>query len=258
VDFRNFVLGYATDDVFSSPGHGPMADLARNSSYLVLRWIYQDVARFQSFLHPEGTSLAARLRLDQAHAEELLAAKMLGRWRDGTPLELSPESPSDMIPNDAPFNYGQDQLGLNCPFSAHVRLVNPRNQPLMAAAQTQGVPRVIRRGIPYGPEMEIGQFQDDGVDRGIIGVFLCTSIRRQFYTLMQWISHNDFSPVFANPHTQDPLFGNRAIEDALPEFTIPTNGGDPHKIFGLPDFVHTKGTEFFLLPSRSMLRHLTG
>lgn len=256
VDYRNFLLGYADENIYSSPGQGHMADLVRNSSYLVLRWIYQDVARFQLFLHTEGQVLAQRLARPQDQAEELLAAKMLGRWRDGTPLELSPDGPSSVIPNDATFNYEQDLQGQHCPFSSHIRVVNPRGELLTAAAQTEGVPRVIRRGIPYGPEMAAGSLADDGIDRGLIGVFLCTNITRQFYKLTQWISHNDFSPVFENPHTQDALFGNRSITDSVAEFTFPLPDGTDHKILVLPDFVRTKGTEFFLLPSLSMLRRL--
>ena len=256
VDFRNFLLGYANNDVYSAPGRGPVAELARNSTYLVLRWLYQDVARFQSFLRTEGKALAEHLNLSQTDAEELLAAKMLGRWRDGTPLEVSPHGPDDKIPNDATFDYQNDTLGQNCPFSSHIRVVNPRNQPLSPASQTEGVPRVIRRGIPYGPEMQSGVVEDDGVDRGLIGVFLCTSISRQFYKLMQWISHNDFSPVFENPHTQDPLFANRSIPNATQTFSFPLADGTTHQITGLPDFIRTKGTEFFLLPSLSMLRKL--
>jgi Dyp-type peroxidase family len=256
VNYRHFLLGYADDNVYSSPGSGPMAALVRNSSYLVLRWIYQDVARFQLFLRTEGAVLASKLSLTQDRAEEFLAAKMLGRWRDGTPLELAPDGPSDQIPNDASFNYEKDSLGQRCPFSSHIRIVNPRCEPLNAPAQTEGVPRVIRRGMPYGPEMAAGCIDDDGQDRGLIGVFICTNVTRQFYKLTQWISRNDFSPVFKNLHTQDAIFGNRTIANAAPEFTFPLQDGSDHKIVGLPDFVRTKGTEFFLLPSISMLRKL--
>ena len=256
VDYRNFILGYSNDNVFSSPASGPMADLARNSSYLIMRWLYQDVARFQLFLHDEGARLASKLTKSQEQAEELLAAKMLGRWRDGTPLVLSPDGPSTAIRNDSDFDYGSDLNGMRCPFSSHVRVVNPRSEKLTPVAQIEGVPRVIRRGMPYGPEMQEGRVDDDGIDRGLIGVFLCTNIVRQFYKLTQWISHNDFSPVFANPRTQDALFANRAIPGAAQEFRFLLPDESQHLIPGLPDFIRTKGTEFFLLPSRTMIQKL--
>ena len=42
------------------------------------------------------------------------------------------------------------------------------------------------------------------MDRGIIGLFLCSDLRRQVYTLTDWIRQNDFSPVYdANRRVQD-------------------------------------------------------
>ena len=52
-----------------------------------------------------------RLRLD----EELVAAKMVGRWRDGSPLALRPHGPDPALGNDKErandFRYGDDELG---------------------------------------------------------------------------------------------------------------------------------------------------
>jgi Dyp-type peroxidase family len=253
--FRHFLLGYASPDVYSSPGSGPFADALRDSSYLVFRWVYQDVAAFNRYLRTQASVLAPQL--PAAEARELVAAKLVGRWRDGTPLVLSPEGPSDSVPNNAGFAYqAQDPDGLKCPFSAHARVCNPRDQPLDAVQATQGVPRVIRRGIPYGPEMSDDSTTDDGVDRGLMGVFICSNIRRQFYTLMRWISENSFSPVFSgNRHAQDPLFGNRGYQGASSDFLVPTSTGGV-KLSGLPQFIRTKGTAFFLLPSVAALRYL--
>jgi hypothetical protein len=118
------------------------------------------------------------------------------------------------------------------------------------------VPSVIRRGIPYGPEMAPGQTQDDGIDRGILGVFLCSNIRRQFYTLTHWVAENSFSLVFhGSPPPEDALFGNRGNPATSHDFLIPRAEGDA-RLPGLPDFVLTKGTAFFLLPSMSTLRVL--
>jgi deferrochelatase/peroxidase EfeB len=99
--FRNFVVGYATDDVYSSPGRGAVAETLRDSSYLVLRWIYQDVAAFNRYLDAQGPLLAPHVPLDQAR--ELVAAKLVGRWRDGTPLVLSADGPSDAVVNSSAF-----------------------------------------------------------------------------------------------------------------------------------------------------------
>ncbi|MDQ3850769.1 MAG: hypothetical protein M3296_09185 [Actinomycetota bacterium] len=253
IDFRNFLLGYSTADHGSAPATGPAADLVRDSTYAAFRWIYQDVAAFNQVLSTHGPRLFPRL--SPADAEELLAAKMLGRWRDGTPLVLSPEHPDPGLTRSNDFGYAsEDPRGLRCPFSAHIRVVNPRDQPLDPIVEA--IPKVIRRGMPYGPPLQSAQ--DDGQDRGIIGIFLCADIRRQIYTLTRWIKRNDFSPVYdANRRRQDAVVANRAVPGADAGFSIPGDAGDA-TIPALPDLVRTKGTALLLYPSRSTLGGVAG
>ncbi|MGH3933399.1 MAG: Dyp-type peroxidase [Pseudonocardiaceae bacterium] len=255
LDFRHFILGYSTKACSSAPRPGPAADLVRDSTYGAFRWIYQDVAAFNEFLRTEGPRLYPHLA--PADAEELLAAKLMGRWRDGTPLVLSPDCPDPTMATRNDFRYqDQDPNGHRCPFSAHIRVVNPRDQILDSIAETDGVPSVIRRGMPYGPPLRSAQ--DDGVDRGIIGLFLCSDLRRQVYTLTDWIKKNDFSPVYdANRRVQDALLGNRKAPGTQPKFILPSENGTA-TVSGLPDFVHTKGTVFLLYPSKATLQQLAG
>jgi Dyp-type peroxidase family len=242
-DFREFLLGYAD-------GH---RSHLRDGAYGAFRWIYQDVATFERFLSAEGPRLFA----DRApeDAKELLAAKMMGRWRDGTPLALSPERADSALSRSNDFAYARDDPnGDRCPFSAHIRVVNPRDEELDAVVAAEGVPRVIRRGMPYGPVLEGSE--DDGRDRGLMGIFVCGDLRRQLYTLTGWIQRNDFSPVYdANRRVQDALVANRASPGAVRRFTIPGDAGGT--IASVPDFVHTKGTAFLLYPSKATLRTLS-
>ncbi len=251
LDFRNFLLGYSTEACSCAPRKGPAADLVRDGSYGAFRWIYQDVAAFNEFLRVRGPLLYPHLA--QADAEELLAAKLMGRWRDGTPLVLSPDRPDPTMATRNDFGYrDQDPNGYRCPFSAHIRVVNPRDQELDPVVE--GVPGVIRRGMPYGPPLPSAQ--DDGVDRGIIGLFLCSDLRRQVYTLTDWIKQNDFSPVYdVNRRVQDALLGNRAVPGTEATFILPSVSG-PASERGLPDFVRTKGTAFLLYPSKAALQTL--
>ncbi len=254
LDFRNLLLGYSSDAVSSAPPPGPAADLVRDSAYGVFRWLYQDVAAFNQFLRTHGPQLFPQLA--QPDAEELLAAKLMGRWRNGAPLVIAPDRPDPALAARNDFGYRQqDPHGHRCPFSAHIRVVNPRDQELDPIV-VDGVPAVIRRGMPYGPLLRTEP--DDGVDRGIIGLFLCSDIRRQVYTLTDWMKQNDFSPVYdANRRVQDPLIGNRAVPGTEATFLIPGETGSM-TIRGLPDFVHTKGTVFLLYPSRTTLQQLAG
>jgi deferrochelatase/peroxidase EfeB len=252
VDFRNFLLGYSTPGCPSTPDDGPAADLVRDSTYGAFRWLYQDVAAFNLFLRTQGPRLFPSLAT--ADAEELLAAKMMGRWRDGTPLVLSPDRPDSQLTTSNDFSYAtQDPDGHRCPFSAHIRVVNPRDTPLDPIVE--GVPQILRRGMPYGPPLQGSE--DDGADRGIVGIFLCADLLRQFYTLTDWVKQNDFSPVYdSNRRTQDALIGNRAVPGASAKFTLPGQGGSA-TVKGLPDFVHTKGTAFLLYPGKATLAALS-
>ena len=118
---------------------------------------------------------------------ELLAAKMCGRWRNGVPLALSPEtdSPPDGISSDQLNNFGYmnadgtgDPRGLRCPVGAHIRRVNPRGQPVAGQGEPGGsnnAHRMIRRGMPYGPVYDPAQ-PYDGIERGLLGYFINASI----------------------------------------------------------------------------------
>jgi deferrochelatase/peroxidase EfeB len=251
LDFRHSVLGYHTPQVQSAPDRGLAADLVRDSSYLIFRWLYQDVAAFNGFLRRKAPEMFPHLSSEQA--QELLAAKMLGRWRNGTPLVDSPKVADPTMTERNGFGYRDDLNGLKCPLSAHIRVVNPRDQELEPVAPTPP-PRVLRRGTPYGAELN--SLTDDGVDRGVIGLFICSDIERQFYTLTRWMKRNDFSPAFGdNRRVQDALFANRGVPGAVTTFTVPSDT-ESLTVKQLPDFVHTRGTAFLLLPSLSMLECL--
>jgi len=260
VDFRHFLLGYATADIDSRPrdrglpGEAEALGLARDGSYAAFRLMYQDVAAFNRFLADNARRLAPALHMTEAEAEEWLAARMLGRWRDGRPLVLAPDKGSPAVRPEDDFNYVNDKNGYRCPFSAHIRVVHPRRDQQIEETH-EPVPRVLRRGMPYGPELE--GTQDDGKDRGLIGLFFCSSLRDQFEKMVDWINRNDFSKVFTDLRAQDPLLGNRDQPLASTDFLIPTPGG-PLKATGLTTFVRTRGTAYFLFPGLQALRQLGG
>lgn len=250
-----FIIDDWDEAAQSFPRHDPWRSLVHQGSYLAFAWIYQDVAKFNRFLR-ENAPKVARAGMSQEQAEEFLAAKMMGRWRDGTPLVLSPDRPDEpLATND--FNYSQDAEGLHCPVAAHIRIVNGRDRPLNMANQKMfrsGFPRVLRRGSTYGPWLD-GE-TDDGQDRGIIGMFLCANINKQFYPLTRWIGTTNFSDDYVDPTGQDPLFANREVPNASTSFTIPAETG-PITLESMPDFIRYQGVAILLLPSLATLRRLS-
>jgi deferrochelatase/peroxidase EfeB len=256
VDLREFVVGYPTDVYPTSPQRpGAWQDFARNGCYVALAWMYQDVARFNAFLEEHAAS--ASRYVEPALAKEWVAAKIMGRWRDGSPLvhhsDRSPATP-DLSDN---FDYSEDVAGIRCPLTAHIRVANCRAQPLSYPNQRRfpaGPPRLIRRGFSYGPEL-FGQ-DDDGVDRGVIGLFYCARLNEQFYTVLRWMQQSEFSDSFGVPPfsytDQDGLCGNRRKAGAGEDAAIPLQSGETFRL-RLGTFVTFKGVAAFFAPSTTAL-----
>jgi deferrochelatase/peroxidase EfeB len=272
IDRREFLLGQEPAEFpmggsvkkwSSFPSEPPWLDIVADGSIGVMRWIYQDVATFEKFLTEAAPQIAPNLPPEEGR--ELVAAKMMGRWRNGTPLVLSPDKPDETqklaYQN---FNYQNDQDGLRCPLAAHIRIANHRDDPLDGknSVMFEGWrPNILRRGHSYGPKL-VGE-EDDNVDRGVIGLFFCTSINDQFYPLMRWMRMTNFRkgwPMDAM-HQQDPIVGPRDLPFADPSFVVPVMENNVRKdvtLSNLPSFVRTKGTVFMLMPGIESLERIAG
>lgn len=239
-----FILGYP-DEQGALPAAPRPDELSRNGSYVVYRKLRQDVAAFRRQL-----AEAARL---YPGGEELLAAKLVGRWRDGTPLDSSPHAEdaalvADKSRNNA-FDYGHDPEGLRCPIGSHIRRMNPRlSMPFEGKLVNRH--RLIRRGITYGEMLPEGVTEDDGADRGVIFMTVQASLARQFeFVQAQWA--NTGNP-FRLGDDQDPIIGP---QDATPsKMTVP--GRPPFFCGPLSRVVTTRGGEYYFAPGINGLRHL--
>ena len=150
--------------------------LWRNGSFGVFKMMSQDVVGFENFLQSNKD------RIDP----ELLAAKLLGRWRNGVPLSLSPDtdSPPGGVSADDFNNFeyvnsdgSGDPRGLRCPVGAHIRRCNPRGQPVAGQGHPGGSNnshRLIRRGMPYGPKYD-PSVPYEGIERGLLGFPECSA-----------------------------------------------------------------------------------
>jgi deferrochelatase/peroxidase EfeB len=259
-DLNNFVIGYPGSNSQPGPqGATAAAAFAKDGCYNAFRIFYQDVEAFDQFLAGNALAVANETGRSPDDAKEWLAAKLVGRWRNGSPLVLSPDAPDPKTSDCKNFGYSADTAGLRCPFSAHSRVANPRDEPTFPGTDTP-VPRISRRGMPYGaPPVP----PDYSGERGLIGLFLCGSLVNQFEKLYTWINTNDFSSVFSSP-TQDALLANRVPpadgnnSDVDPSFTIPVPNGNPIVIPTMPQFLVTRGTAYCLLPSIATLQQLAG
>jgi len=253
-----FILGYPDEEGVLPPAPPP-AELSTNGSYLVYRKLHQDTATFRKQLAQAAETYPG--------GEELLAAKIVGRWRDGTPLAVSPERPDPAIAADEQrnnaFSYGEDPDGMACPVGAHVRRANPRDS-MPFEGKLVNRHRLIRRGIPYGEELPPGA-EDDGRDRGVIFMCLQASIARQFeFVQSEWFNAGNSFGLGADQDLmlgpQDgsppdaPGAGNGSAEDKM-KMTVP--GRPPFFVGPLSRVVSTRGGEYFFVPGINGLGYLS-
>ncbi len=115
------LLGYRDED--GTLPAAPDAPFDKNGTFVVYRKLAMDVAAFRRYIAEEGERYPGGARE--------LAAKIVGRWPDGTPLSLSPDGPDAAISSDQTrindFGYADDAEGLRCPLGAHIRRTNPRD-----------------------------------------------------------------------------------------------------------------------------------
>jgi Dyp-type peroxidase family len=240
-----FILGYR-DEQAALPAAPPPDELSRNGAYVVYRKLRQDVAAFRRQLR-EAAAL-------YPGGEELLAAKLVGRWRDGTPLDSSPHAPdaglvADKSRNNA-FDYGRDPDGLRCPIGSHIRRMNPRlSMPFEGKLVNRH--RIIRRGITYGDLLPEGVTEDDGKERGVIFMTVQANLARQFeFVQAQWA--NTGNP-FRLGDDQDPIIGPQ--DSAPAKMTIP--GRPPFFAGPLSRVVTMRGGEYYFAPGINGLRNLS-
>jgi Dyp-type peroxidase family len=255
-----FVLGYPgqhPDDPIKEGPPPPMAaPWLRNGSYMVFRRLEQKVPEFRTFV----AERAARLGMDR----ELLAARMVGRWKSGAPLELAPRREDltlggdDTRNND--FEFSDDPLQRKCPYAAHIRKVYPRDDTAPEAEVQRH--RIIRRGIAFGPEVEPGEITTRH-QRGLLFVCYQTSIERQFEYIQRRANDPNFVPGKKRPSGGgvtpgfDPIIGQasgngaREMDEPFPNYPA----GSRRTTLVVPEqFVMLTAAGYFFMPSIAALR----
>jgi deferrochelatase/peroxidase EfeB len=249
------LIGYPSQFVnFSYPV--PQPDVhGLNGSFGALRILEQDTAGFEKFLEDNSGVID----------KELLAAKICGRWRNGTPLSLSPDT-ANPIPPIPPeklnwFEYKptdevpdafDDKRGYRCPIGSHIRRNNPRSADV--AGGNGHKHRIVRRGLPYGPPFDPAN-PNDGQERGLLGLFLCVSLKDQFEFLMsEWVNDGLFAPGLGR--SKDAVIGDNSPADSEFKIARPKEEGGSITIRGFSKFVTTRGSAYCFFPSIPALRHI--
>jgi Dyp-type peroxidase family len=240
-----FVLGYAGEA--GVPLAMPVPDiLARNGTFVGLRKYQSRVGAFNRFLQKNAASDEER---------ELLAAKLIGRWRSGAPLELAsdhddPALGADPQRNDD-FTYAGDPKGLKVPLGAHGRRMNPRDTEL-AQLTDVNLHRIIRRGTAFGSPYDPNATseQDDEVPHGVYFILMSAKAPETIEFLQQeWINNGNFMGLGTE---RDPNVG---LQDDDAVFTIP-KAPVRRRVHGVETFNVLRGGEYLFMPSLSAIRWL--
>lgn len=278
-----FILGYK-DEAQEYP-LAPMPPLmAKNGSFLVYRKLHENVGKFNDFL--DKTSQKSGMD------KELLAAKLVGRWRNGVPITTYPKKEDaekiaqqrqqalltmttaqtapeqrearkalkEITKKFIAFDYQKDIQGGRCPVGAHTRRANPRGSLEFGKDHAFDTPsaldnrrRLIRRGLPYGKAQTPDS--NDG-NHGTIVMTIQASIKRQFeFVQQQWINYgNDFKLG----NDKDSLLGNHSEVngkgDGRMVFESDNKEQPPYFLQDLPRFIVARGGEYFFIPSLTALR----
>lgn len=271
-----FLLGHIDEAKEYPPAPLPIL-LSRNGTYMVYRKLHENVATFERYLDEHGKTYPG--------GRELLAAKFVGRWRDnGAPLVKAPDAQSkakfdeefyaadhakqdQMLSN---FTFDDDMSGARCPFSSHIRRINPRASLQMKRGEKPGemvnsteafdTPgaltnrrRLLRRGFPYGQVKD--KSRDDG-NHGIVIMMINADINRQFeFVQQQWINYgNDFQAssekeILLGNHSDNEKFRSKAVLQV-----DPNSNEAPYFLSKIPRLVEMRGGEYFFIPSMTALR----
>jgi len=253
-------------------------DFGRNGCYLVIRQLHQDVPGFWQFIDKESGSVPEK--------REQLAASMVGRKRDGSPLvEVNADTIPGIGQNDQlnNFTYTSDPAGYRCPVSSHVRRANPRTgdfppgvrglftrlikmfgfgqqrqgEDLIASSRFH---RILRRGRAYGSPLSVEEAikpEAPADERGLQFITLVANISRQFeFVQNAW----SMSSTFGGVHQErDPLLGIRQPllnGDATSSFIRPAPAGPAQKNYHLPQFVTVRGGGYFFMPGLRALEYI--
>lgn len=258
-----FILGHR-DEANEYPAAPAPQLLSRNGTFMVYRKLHENVGTFNAYLEQEGAKYPG--------GKELLAAKFVGRWRDnGAPLVDAPDAKSktewdtkfyaaNRVEQDkmlSGFTFNNDMDGAKCPFSSHLRRINPRAslESTPGAFETPGAlanrRRVMRRGLPYGDVKD--PTRDDG-NHGIVIMMISASISRQFeFVQQQWINYgNDFRAG----NDKEIILGNHSVEfPSKAVLEVEKDSDDaPYFLSKIPRLVETRGGDYFFIPSMTALR----
>jgi Dyp-type peroxidase family len=253
-----FLLGYP-DEAQEIADMAAPNQLMRNGAFMVFRKLHENIMSFKNYFDEAAKIYAKANNMSVEDACMILKAKMTGRWEDGVPVAVAStiaEWKAFNVKNsgkDGPdwaytnFTYGDDPHGAKCPVASHMRRANTRDSITRKSSVLNNRRRILRRGQPYGKTTE-----DNNGEHGIVFIVMCADITRQFeFVQQQWINYG----LDSNSGSDTcPIVGNRRGDSKFIVPVDPNSQDTPFIAANIPQFVETRGGDYFFLPSMTALR----
>lgn len=220
----------------------PVSDDRRvtdNGSLLVFRRLAQDVIAFRTFCENESARLAPQW---PGLSADHLGALIVGRWPSGAPIKASQASDPGGEHDENDFDFSDDPNARSCPFGAHIRKVNPRNGP----KDVVETPRMLRRGIPFGPTLEA---DPEAPERGLAFISFQSSIKGQFEFLTQHWMNSDTLPAYGSDLLVGRAQSTRSLDVIGPNGPLTIQAPEP-------GWIKPTGGAYLFAPSRTGLAKL--
>ncbi|MBH1936635.1 Dyp-type peroxidase [Streptomyces sp. AV19] len=239
----------------------------REGSFQVVRRLEQDVPGWWTQVDAQLRRLKDLKAVTGDKTREWFAARLVGRWRDGTPVALCPEK-VDCMPGPAnDFGFADDPDGLKTPLFSHLRKTNPRDGLIDEEGPVDEKfmdnRRIMRRGIPYGQPFDpMSNDRAKGPDgqRGLTFVCYQSDLVSQFeFIQARWVNTASFPPAREHKPGPDTMVSGQltSSNDGKVSFECRTNAGERQAIpLDFTPFVRTRGALYAFAPAISTLKRL--
>jgi Dyp-type peroxidase family len=242
------IMGYPGDPVIDNPQNIQRPKYTKDGSFMIFRKLEQAVLSLEDYINKNYSSIPASnplygKDLTKKERKDLFGARMVGRFKTGAPLALTPYRDNSTYTDPSLINNFDYTTGNtdppNCPFAAHIRKTAPRNLDPLVQKQYLDSVVIVRAGIPYGDDVTKAerdawkkltdeQKSQQTSPRGLLFVCYQSSIANGFFLQTTGFANNDFFPITSvvpQKHGQDPIIGGpKPVSDVNGDVSIPGEG----------------------------------
>ncbi|KAL0570874.1 dye-decolorizing heme-containing peroxidase [Marasmius crinis-equi] len=251
----------------------PRPTWAKSGSFLCWRQLQQLVPEYHQYLDQTAPDVAGLSRDEAVH---LFGSRMMGRWKSGAPIDLSPFHENATLGADTVrrnnFTFDHPEFGgafdmktnqTWCPFSAHILRSRPRAHSASGnSAEDLVNTHMLRGGLPYGPEVTkdeaagVKSSDDPKLERGMAFAAYQSTLEQGFIFAQSKLVDNTNYPEGSNTGT-DAVIGslNQGPPGDAPRTITGMNWNNHSEAINIyKDFVITRGGEYFFSPPVSAIK----